>query len=123
MKILTVVLAAAMAATLGACATTTPAQRAAMNTESCEGYGFKAGTDAYANCMMQLDIKERQADLEQRRRIGDAISEMGNRPYPTVQPIYSTPQIGPRTTTCNSRNTGFGNSTFGNSVQTTCTQY
>lgn len=99
-----------VAAILCGCSTTTPAERLANNQASCAAYGFKPGTDAYSTCMMQMDLTAQQDEKEQRQRIGDALSEMGdsmqrNRPV-----------------TCNtfgSANRGFGNTVYGNST-TTC---
>lgn len=46
---------------LSACATTTPqAQRAADETE-CASYGFRKGTDAFAQCLLQLELDRRAA--------------------------------------------------------------
>lgn len=114
---LLILVAAAVALT--ACSTTSPAVRLANNQASCSAYGFQPNTEAYANCMMQLDIKERQADLEHRRRIGDAISDMGDRPPPAQ--ISPRPPIFPNqtTTVCESHRTGFGTG-YGTGFQTIC---
>lgn len=107
LKIFSVV---ALAITICGCSTTTPEQRLAANQGACTGYGFKAGTDAYAACMMQMDLADQEDDYRRRQALADGLSEMGqsmqrNRPV-----------------TCNTygsaRNT-FGNTVYGNST-TTC---
>lgn len=40
---------------LAACSTTTPEQRLAATSATCTSYGFKQGTDAHANCVMQQE--------------------------------------------------------------------
>jgi hypothetical protein len=51
-------------ALLAACGPT-PAEQRAMDQNSCAGYGFTPGTDAFANCMMTT--AQRRANAEQRR--------------------------------------------------------
>lgn len=46
---------------LAGCVTMTPEQRRAADEQTCRGYGFKARTDAFANCLMRLDL-DRRAD-------------------------------------------------------------
>lgn len=104
-----VILAIGAALVLSACQTTSPEVRMAQQKSSCEGYGFKAGSDAYAACMMQLDIAAKQEDRERQRAIGEAFSEMGN----SMQKN--------RPVTCNTYGNAnrFGSSVYGNST-TTC---
>ncbi|OCC05553.1 hypothetical protein BA190_08765 [Labrys sp. WJW] len=61
------VLAISLAATLASCATITPAERRAADEQSCRGYGFKKGTDGFANCLLRLDLgrKANRAAIEQ----------------------------------------------------------
>lgn len=74
---------------------------------ACEGYGFETGTDAFANCMMQLDRDRksqvtatlenwRQSNIEQQRN-----QEAYRNPY---EPVLKTPVR----TTCTTRETGWG---------------
>lgn len=46
---------------LAGCVTMTPEQRRAADEQTCRSYGFKARTDAFANCLMRLDL-DRRAD-------------------------------------------------------------
>ncbi|MCF6369878.1 hypothetical protein [Rhizobium halophilum] len=46
---------------LTGCQTVTPEERRAADQRTCLGYGFKAGTDAMARCLLDLDL-ERRAD-------------------------------------------------------------
>lgn len=102
-------LAAVICVVLCGCETTTPEMRLAQNQTSCESYGFKAGTDAYAECMMRLDLNDQQRDRDRRRAIGEALSEMG-RSMQANKPV-----------TCNTYGSAnrFGSSVYGNST-TTC---
>jgi len=34
----------------------------------CDGYGFQKGTNAYAQCMMQIDIAQKQANMQRQER-------------------------------------------------------
>lgn len=94
---------------LAGCQTTTPEVRLSQQKASCEGYGFKAGSDAYASCMMQLDIAAQQEDRDRRRAVGEAFSEMG-RSMQSNRPV-----------TCNTYGQArrFGSTAYGNST-TTC---
>lgn len=104
------VLLVGAAVLLAGCQTTSPEVRLANNNAACSGYGFKAGTDAYAACMMQKD-RDDEAEARQRQRaIGAALSDMGK-----------SMQQQNRSVTCNTYGTAnrFGNSAYGNST-TTC---
>lgn len=91
------------------CSTTTPAERMAQQQASCSNYGFKLGTDAYSNCMMQMDLAAKEEDAARRARIGASLAAMGQ----SMQPR--------RPVTCNTFGSGYrtGNSAFGNAT-TTC---
>ncbi|MFD1945073.1 lipoprotein [Paradevosia shaoguanensis] len=85
---------------LAGCQTTSPEVRAAQNQASCQGYGFKPGTDAYASCMMQLDIQDRQADAQDDANFRANMRQLSaNMLTPAPKPV-----------TCNSFRTGFGSS-------------
>jgi hypothetical protein len=43
------------------CASQRAAERAATDADKCSSYGFKPGSDAYAQCRMTLDIQRQQA--------------------------------------------------------------
>jgi hypothetical protein len=41
---------------LAACATTTPAERRRADEAQCRSYGFRVGTDAFSQCLLDLDL-------------------------------------------------------------------
>lgn len=45
--------------------------------ETCTGYGFKRGTDAFAACMLQLDQQRIAENRQRRQAIGAALSDFG----------------------------------------------
>jgi hypothetical protein len=51
----------AIALALSACETLTPQEQRARDEQTCGGYGFRRGTDNFANCLMRLDL-DRRAD-------------------------------------------------------------
>lgn len=50
---------------LAGCAS--PEEIAAKDRQTCSGYGFAVGTDAFANCMMHADLRRQQAAAEWQR--------------------------------------------------------
>jgi hypothetical protein len=74
-------------------------------------YGFKANTDAYSTCMMQMDLDQQQQDRDQRRRIGAALAGMGAAMATPTRSAVTCNTFG------NARRSSFG--TYGNST-TTC---
>lgn len=48
---------------LAAC-TTTAEERRAIDRGTCAGYGFTDGSEAFANCMMTLDLERQSAQRE-----------------------------------------------------------
>lgn len=52
--------------------------------ESCSSYGFEPGTEAYANCVMQVD----QANQERRQRAAASLNALNSQPFP--QPRLQT---------------------------------
>lgn len=101
----------AVAALLAGCSTTTPAEKLALNQSTCASYGFKANTDAYSTCMMQMDLDQQQQDRDQRRRIGAALAGMGAAMATPTRSAVTCNTFG------NARRSSFG--TYGNST-TTC---
>lgn len=47
---------------LASCQTMTPEERRAADQRTCASYGFRAGTDAMAGCLLDLDL-DRRADM------------------------------------------------------------
>jgi hypothetical protein len=41
------------------CTTMTPQERRAADETTCRSYGFRKGTDAFASCLLQLDLDRR----------------------------------------------------------------
>ncbi len=84
------VLFAALAGMLASCQTMTPEERRAADQSKCSGYGFKAGTEGMARCLLDLDL-DRRADLRQWQ------DEVNNRPRfygPVIvqQPVVVRPR-------------------------------
>jgi hypothetical protein len=73
---------------------------------SCEAYGFKKGTDAYSNCVLQLDQQRIATNRQRRMAIADAFSEAGEN--------MSASAAANRPVNCTSR------PGYGGTVQTTC---
>ena len=48
-----------LAGMLAGCATMTPAERRAADEQTCAGYGFRRGTDGFANCLQRIDLSRR----------------------------------------------------------------
>jgi hypothetical protein len=45
-----------VAGVLSACQTTTPEERRAADEARCASYGFRRGTDGFANCLQKIDL-------------------------------------------------------------------
>jgi len=71
---------ALIAATVSACAT--KEERFASYASDCGQYGFAAGTQGYAQCMMQAEngYQARQAQVRQTLIASNAIIQAANRP-------------------------------------------
>jgi len=54
-------LIAVLGTTLLAGGCVTPAEQRALDDQRCRGYGFRAGTDAFARCLQEMDL-DRSAD-------------------------------------------------------------
>lgn len=82
-----------VAMTLAAC--TTPMREARLKREAqqCEAFGFQPGTDAYANCRMQFELKHKQEAAEFGQSIGNAVSSSyggGSSSAPQPKSVYCT---------------------------------
>jgi len=47
------------------CVSMTPEERRAIDNQTCSSYGFRRGTDAFANCLLNLDLDRRAASRVQ----------------------------------------------------------
>lgn len=95
--VLIAVLSVGVAALAGCNTGPATAEQAASMQSQCQTYGFKPGTSAFANCLMQLD-QTRIADATAKRRaMGEALSEIGRSQQ---QQTYRQP------VTCNTMRTG-----------------
>ncbi len=94
----------ALAVGIAGCSTTTPAERLAQNQTACERYGFKAGTEAYATCLMNLDQRQQQEDRDRMRRVGAALTQVGNS-YPPPRQMVTCNTFGSRTGAFNNTTT------------------
>ncbi|MCV0396171.1 MAG: hypothetical protein K5872_04660 [Rhizobiaceae bacterium] len=61
------------------CTTITPEEQRAKDEEECRGYGFRASGDAFAQCLLQLELDRRAA-----RRAMSARLDHWDRPRPVV---------------------------------------
>ncbi|WEX07347.1 hypothetical protein [Chelativorans sp. AA-79] len=57
-----------LAAGLAGCATITPEEQRALDEENCRSYGFRPGTDAFAECLQRIDLDRR---AERRYRMAE----------------------------------------------------
>jgi hypothetical protein len=65
MKYLLLFAALALGPTLAGCETMSPQEAQVSEENQCTGYGFHPGTDAYSQCMLQLDQNRAANDREQ----------------------------------------------------------
>ena len=92
--------------TLVGCMGRTPEQRMAEIQNACTSYGFTAGTENYAYCMMQLDIAMAQQDQAARQHFAQSMQQLAAQN---------------RSVTCNTHSSVYGSRGFatGNAT-TTC---
>jgi hypothetical protein len=50
---------------IAGCVSMTPEERRALDNQTCSSYGFRRGTDAFANCLLNLDLDRRAASRAQ----------------------------------------------------------
>jgi hypothetical protein len=93
-------------AALTGCMGRTPEQRIMEAQNACTGYGFKAGTDAYSNCLMNTDQSIQHQDAQRREAMADALDN-----------VSANIARQNRSVTCNSSGAVYGN--MGHST-TTC---
>jgi hypothetical protein len=98
---------------LAACQTMTPEQLAISDTATCQQYGFKPDTDAFAQCRLQMSQQHHVDDVRQRQAISAALTKM------------SDDMARNRPVTCNSNTSGtaygFGRgANYNQNTSTTC---
>lgn len=64
---------------LAACQTVTPEERRARDERTCDSYGFRRGTDAFAACLQRIEL-DRRADARAFRYRSDAMLWGWDRP-------------------------------------------
>jgi hypothetical protein len=71
--------ALAALAMLSGCVAEQPAKGAALTElqASCEAYGFKAGTDAFSTCILQLDQQRMANARDKRMAVAASLQQMG----------------------------------------------
>jgi hypothetical protein len=62
MRLSRIIPLALAAASLASCQTMTPEERRAAHERTCASYGFRAGSEGMARCLLDLDL-ERRAEL------------------------------------------------------------
>lgn len=50
---------------IAGCTTMTPAERRALDNQTCSSYGFKRGGDGFASCLLNLELDRRAASRAQ----------------------------------------------------------
>lgn len=65
MRMTSLFIATMTALLVGACTTTTPAERRSADEARCRSYGFRHGTDAFAKCLLDVDL-DRAAERRSR---------------------------------------------------------
>lgn len=88
-----------------------PERLLAQDQSACDAYGFKRGTDAYAQCMQLRDQQRNAIDASDRARRSAALANLS-------ASLLAPP---PQRVTCSTHGsaTGFGRTVYGNST-TTC---
>lgn len=74
-----IALALLTGALLSGCMGRSPQERYAEAQNACTSYGFKSGTDAYAQCMMELDIAMAQQDQAAAQRFAASMQALAAR--------------------------------------------
>lgn len=80
---------ASLAVLVAGCQTMTPAERRAADEDKCATYGFRRGTDSFAECLQRIDL-DRRADARSLRN-----SNYGwgwDRPVYVVRPVVVRPK-------------------------------
>jgi hypothetical protein len=76
--------------------------------QRCQSYGFRPGSQGYAQCRMTLDIQRHQERKDAIRNFGNAMERAGA-------------AMQTKSTTCYTQNSGiYGGGTYGGMATTTC---
>ena len=79
----------ALAIVLAGCQTMTPAERRAADEDKCLSYGFRRGTDRFAECLQRIDL-DRRADA---RSLRDSNYGWGwEQPVYVMRPVIVRPR-------------------------------
>lgn len=76
----------ALLAAIAGCTTMTPEERRAADETTCRSYGFRKGTDAFASCLLQLDLDRRAS-----RRAALYSDPFYNQPAIIYRPVVVRP--------------------------------
>lgn len=80
---------ASMAVLLAGCQSMTPAERRAADEDKCASYGFRQGSEKFAECLQRIDL-DRRADA---RSLRDSTYNWGwDRPVYVVRPVVVRPK-------------------------------
>lgn len=72
---------------LAGCTTMTPEERRAADEEACRDYGFRRGTDAFAECLQRIDL-----DRRAQRRASRIAFEASQPPIVIYRPVPVRPR-------------------------------
>ena len=78
--------AMAVLALAAGCKTMTPEERRAADEATCRSYGFRKGSDAFASCLLQLDLDRRAS-----RRAALYSDPFYNQPAIIYRPVVVRP--------------------------------
>ena len=70
-------------AVLAGCATLTPEEQRARDEQECRGYGFRPGTDAFAECLQRIEL-----DRRARRRYQMLELDRWDEPLVVYRPVF-----------------------------------
>ena len=73
-------------ALIAGCTTMTPEERRAADEATCRSYGFRKGSDAFASCLLQLDLDRRAS-----RRAALYSDPFYNQPAIIYRPVVVRP--------------------------------
>jgi hypothetical protein len=76
----------ALLAAIAGCTTMTPEERRAADEATCRSYGFRKGSDAFASCLLQLDLDRRAS-----RRAALYSDPFYNQPAIIYRPVVVRP--------------------------------